>query len=303
MTAQLPSAHHAMDLELSRDYCRQVTQQQARNFYYGLRLLPEPAKSSMFALYAWMRRADDLADDSADLPLVQRRELLDQFRCLTHQAIAAALSSTAENPAWPGWAAFAECVHRHSIPPALFDDMIDGQLQDLEFHQPQTDADLRQYCYRVAGVVGLASIHIWGFTGGAETESLAVDRGIAFQLTNILRDVKEDSARNRIYFPAQQMQRCAVTATELLTGKATAGFQALMQHHIDLAEQLFARSASLDQRINPENVSALKAMTAIYHGILRKIARQPQQVLRGRVRLSKLAKLCIAMQSWRAGKQ
>ena len=303
MTAQTLATAAPADIQASRDYCRHVTQQQARNFYYGLRLLPEPAKSSMFALYAWMRRADDLADDSADLPLIQRRELLDQFRALTHQAIAATPLPITENPAWPGWAAFAHCVHRHSIPPVLFDDMIDGQKQDLEFHQPQTDADLRQYCYRVAGVVGLASIHIWGFTGGAETEALAVDRGVAFQLTNILRDVKEDAARNRIYFPAQQMQRCAVTATELMAGEPTAGFQMLMQHHIGLAEQLFARSAPLDQRINPENISALAAMTAIYHGILRKIAKRPQQVLRGRVRLSKLAKVCIAMQCWRAGKQ
>lgn len=286
--------------EDSRDYCRQVTRQQARNFYYGLRLLPEPAKSSMFALYAWMRRADDLADDSADLPLAQRQALLDEFRALTHHAIAGTSPPTAAHPAWPGWAAFADCVHRHHIPPELFDDMIAGQTQDLEFHQPQTDADLRQYCYRVAGVVGLASIHIWGFTGGAETQAMAVDRGIAFQLTNILRDVKEDAARNRIYFPRQQMQRCGVAESDLIAGKATAGFQAVMQYHIDLAEQLFVRSAPLDQCITPKNLSALTAMTAIYHGILRKIAQNPRQVLRGRVRLSKLAKLCIALQCrWR----
>ena len=303
MSTSLLSAAQTPGFQASRDYCRHVTRRQARNFYYGLRLLPEPAKSSMFALYAWMRRADDLADDSADLPLAQRRELLDQFRALTHQAIAAQALPAMENSAWPGWPAFTDCVHRHNIPPGLFDDMIDGQQQDLEFHQPENDADLRQYCYRVAGVVGVASIHIWGFTGGAETEALAVDRGIAFQLTNILRDVKEDAGRNRIYFPQQQMLRSGVAGDDLTVGKATEGFQALMQHHIELAERLFVRSAPLDQRITPGNVAALTAMTAIYHGILRKIARHPQQVLRGRVRLGTVAKTWIALRCRGTGKQ
>ncbi len=265
-------------------------------------MLPEPAKSSMFALYAWMRRADDLADDSTPLSLTQRRTLLDQFRALTHQAITGTHTGEVEVSDWSGWPAFAECVHRHHIPSTLFDDMIEGQKQDLEFHQPQSDADLRQYCYRVAGVVGLASIHIWGFTGGAETEMLAVDRGIAFQLTNILRDVREDAGRSRFYFPLQQMQRFTVSEADLIAGNNTAGFEALMRQHIELAEQLFARSAPLEQRINAENVSALTAMTAIYHGILRKIAQHPQRVLEGRVRLGKLAKTWIALQCWRASR-
>lgn len=302
MSTTMPGVAQTPDFQASSDYCRQVTRQQARNFYYGLRLLPEPAKSSMFALYAWMRRADDLADDSADLPLAQRRELLEQFRTLTHTAISGHAQPALESPAWPGWAAFTHCVHRHAIRPALFDDMIDGQQQDLEFHQPGNEADLQQYCYRVAGVVGVASIQIWGFTGGAATEALAVDRGMAFQLTNILRDVKEDAGRNRIYFPKEQMLSYGVTGDDLMAGKATAGFQALMQHHIALAERLFARSAPLDQRITSGNVAALTAMTAIYHGILRKIARHPQQVLRGRVRLGAVEKAWIALRCRRAEK-
>ncbi len=303
MSTSTPGVLQTPDFQASSDYCRQVTQQQARNFYYGLRLLPEPVKSSMFALYAWMRRADDLADDSTDLPLAQRRELLDRFRASTHAAISGQALPGLETPAWPGWAAFTHCVHRHAITPALFDDMIDGQQQDLQFHQPANDADLQQYCYRVAGVVGVASIHIWGFTGGAETQALAVDRGIAFQLTNILRDVKEDAGRSRIYFSQEQMLRCGVTGDDLMAGKATAGFQALMLHHIELAERLFVRSAPLDQRITPGNVAALTAMTAIYRGILRKIARNPQQVLRGRVRLGAVAKTWIALRCRSAAKQ
>ncbi len=296
----------APDYQASREYCRRVTQQQARNFYYGLRLLPEPAKSNMFALYAWMRRADDLADDSADQPLIQRKMLLDQFRQLTHQAIT---GTAADNPGsagaagdtpWPGWAAFADCVERHKIPRHLFDDMIDGQKQDLEFQQPRTDAELREYCYRVAGVVGLASIHIWGFSGGAETQALAIERGIAFQLTNILRDVREDVERKRIYFPADTMAQFGVSTQQLMAGEASPAFAALMRYHIDRAEELFERSAKLNNLINADNRSALTAMTAIYHGILRKIKAQPQRVLRGRVRLGKISKICIALQCWRA---
>ena len=133
--------------------------------------------------------------------------------------------------------------------------------------------------------------------------ALAVDRGIAFQLTNILRDVKEDAGRNRIYFPEERMRRCGVTGDDLMAGKATPGFQALMQHHIELAERLFVRSAPLDQRITPGNVAALTAMTAIYRGILRKIARHPQQVLYGRVRLGTVAKTWIALRCRSAGKK
>jgi phytoene synthase len=305
---QTVSVSAAPDYQASREYCRRVTQQQAKNFYYGLRLLPEPAKSSMFALYAWMRRADDLADDSAHLPLMERQLLLDEFRQLTHQAISTPAADAPESIAvagaasWPGWAAFADCVARHKIPRHLFDAMIDGQKQDLEFHQPLTDADLREYCYRVAGVVGLASIYIWGFSGGAETEAMAIDRGIAFQLTNILRDVREDAERQRIYFPLDTMRQCGLSAQELMTGGASASFVELMRHHIGHAERLFQQSAGLDQRISAENRSALMAMTAIYHGILRKIAAEPQRVLRGRVRLGKLSKICIALQCWRATK-
>ena len=309
MTTAIPEIPLTLDIQNSRDYCRRITREQARNFYYGLRLLPEPAKSSMFALYAWMRRADDLADDSLRMPLAQRQALLDQFCALTHQAIGTLPAQIANNgnaltsSPWAGWAAFADCVHRHHIPPPLFDDMIAGQKQDLEFHQPRTDADLREYCYRVAGVVGVASIHIWGFTGGPESEALAVDRGIAFQLTNILRDVREDAQNNRIYLPTEQMRRFGVSQADILAGKSTPGFQALMKYHIAMAEELFLRSAPLDHRISPENVSALTAMTAIYHGILRKIAHDPRRVLNGRVRLGKPAKMWIAWQCWRAGKR
>ena len=291
----------AADYQRSQEFCRQLTRKQARNFYYGLRLLPEPTRSSMFALYAWMRRADDLADDSTSLPLTQRYELLGQFRSLTHQAIAGTAASSSDNTSWPGWTAFTECVHRHNIPTELFDAMIDGQKQDLDFHQPETDADLRDYCYRVAGVVGVASIHIWGYTGGTQTETLAVDRGMAFQLTNILRDIREDADRLRIYFPRERMRHAGATEADLIAGKYTTGVQALIKYHLDLAEELFSRSAPLEQQILVENISALRAMTAIYHGLLRKIAQNPQRVLHGRVRLGKLAKTWIALQCRRGG--
>ncbi|MGC8624450.1 MAG: phytoene/squalene synthase family protein [Phycisphaerae bacterium] len=303
MIRQTPTLPYASDYQASREYCRQVTREQARNFYYGLRLLPEPTKSSMFALYAWMRQADDLADAATTSPLAQRRALLDQFRSLTHQAITGTAVATNDHAPWPGWTAFTDCVLRHHIPAHLFDAMIDGQKQDLEFHQPETDADLREYCYRVAGVVGVASIHIWGYTGGTETETLAVDRGIAFQLTNILRDIREDASRARIYFPQERMRRVGATATDVFAGKNTAGFQTLIKYYVDLAEELFARSAPLEQRINAENISALRAMTAIYHGLLLKIAQNPQRVLRSRVRLGKLAKTWIALQCWQASRR
>jgi len=280
-------------LATSRNWCEQLTRQAAKNFYYGLRLLPEPRRSAMFALYAWMRLVDDIADDEDDRPVERRREELDHWQSKTRSVLNGE-SCDDEHVIWP---AFSQMVRRHNLPTFIFDEVIEGQRQDLERVSFATFNDLRAYCYRVAGVIGLASIYIWGFEGGADTEALAIDRGVAFQLTNILRDLREDATRGRCYLPCDEMQAAGVSEEDFLNGQINGGFEKLMRAQIERARGLYERSALLEERIDRDSRPTLRAMTEIYRGLLEKISADPQRVLSERVSLSVLKKLRIG---WRA---
>jgi len=293
--------HRKVGLAESRAYCERLTRTQARNFYYGLKLLPEPKRSAMFALYAYMRLVDDIADDdgepgdSGHRSLAQRQAELEAWREQTH-AILDARSPTDSHALWP---AFAEMVAEYRMPRHIFDDVIAGQQQDLEYEPPANFEQLHQYCYRVAGVVGLASIYVWGFEGGAETEALAVDRGLAFQLTNILRDLREDAARGRTYLPLDELAKFGVSQQDLRSDRGGEGFNRLMQFQIQRAESFYERSSPLEDRIQRDSRPTLIAMTQIYHRLLKKVAAEPRRVLRERVSLSLATKLMIG---WRAAR-
>ena len=299
MTATLPSLDPSI-LANSRDYCRDLTRREARNFYYGLKLLPEPKRSSMYALYAYMRLVDDIADDdSHGRTVAHRRADLDQWQSLTHQAINNPTDVPKSHIVWP---AFADLVQSYSIPLQLFDDMIEGQRQDLNPAPFPTFRDLHAYCYRVASVVGIASLYVWGFRearpGERATRDLAVDRGIAFQLTNILRDLREDAARGRCYLPAEDFSRFSINAENLAhDSPALAEF---LTFQAARAQAYYDASAPLDERVAENARPTLRAMTSIYHGLLKKIAKSPTIVLRKRVRLSALTKLFIAYRAMRS---
>jgi len=286
------SAAGTVDLAESLDYCTRLTKQAARNFYYGLKLLPEPKRSAMFALYAYMRLADDIADAEDGRSPEQRERDLEDWRAQTRAALAG--EPVSNHPMWP---AFADLSRRYKLTPDLFDDVIAGQEQDLRPEVFEHFEQLEQYCYRVAGVVGLASIRIWGYEGGEETERLAIDRGVAFQLTNILRDLREDAAGGRIYLPREDLRIVGVTEEDLLSGRGGERFLDLMGRDIDRARSYYHRSAALESRVHHDSRPTLIAMTEIYRGLLDKIAADPMRVLRERVSLSLLSKLRIG---WRA---
>ncbi len=281
-------------MQHSYDYCRHITRTQARNFYYGLKLLPEPRRSAMFAIYAFMRLTDDIADDSAAGPLQDRLAALESWRRQTHAAIAGQPSA---GDIWP---AFSQTVRRYRVPTLVFDEVIAGQEQDLASPVFESFEQLETYCYRVAGVVGLASIYIWGFEGGDATEILALHRGTAFQLTNILRDLREDLQRGRVYLPGEDLRKFNLTIDDLRNG--TGQFESFMRFQIERAESYYARSAALESFIERDSRPTLVAMTRIYHGLLGKIARAPRRALVRRVSLSVPAKIAIAWSAVRAGK-
>jgi phytoene synthase len=291
-------ARPAVSLAESYAFCRRLTKQQAANFYYGMKLLPEPKRSAMYALYAYMRLVDDIADDDAHVrTLEQRRSDLDHWEQLTNEAVSGTLASDGhDSPIWP---AFADMVKTREVPGPVFRDMIAGQRQDLEFTPIRTFDDLYQYCYRVASVVGIASLYVWGFEGGDASLALSVDRGIAFQLTNVLRDLREDGARGRCYLPTEELERFGLTAEQLASPELATSpkFLDFMRFQIDRTRSYYEKSMPLKAKVAADSRPTLVAMTAIYRGILEKIAADPGQVLRGRVRLSTLSKLLIG---WRA---
>ena len=275
-------------------WCRDVTKKRARNFYYGLKLLPEPRRSAMYAIYAWMRHADDLIDDQGDPGIASA--LLDEFAENTRQS----LEGVPPAPL-PMWKAFTETVSSWSLDPAPFGMMIDGQRADLEGREINTPEDLLQYCRQVASSVGLVCIQVWGATDQLARD-LAIDRGIAFQLTNILRDLKEDLEMDRCYLPSEQLQAAGLTPESLLGWIHGDRCESLVRGWIDMAHEAYGRSAPLDELIDPECRPTLWAMTSIYRSILDRIDREPMRIAAGpRVRLGAAHKTSIALRArWMA---
>jgi phytoene synthase len=295
----LETDNHVLDR--SRDYCERLTKTFARNFYYGLRLLPVQKRASMYALYAWMRLVDDIADEEDGRQVDERAEQLEAWRADTQAVLEhgpdAARHYTARADAQEIWPAFHDMVSRHGVPALVFDEVIAGQHHDLRADPIDTFDQLYDYCYKVAGVVGLASIYVWGFEGAGDTERLAIDRGVAFQLTNIVRDIREDMSRRRSYFPSEEVGRYCPIDDVLSCRDHPDQLRDLLQFQIRRAEDYYQRSAGLEERIAADSRPTLIAMTEIYHSILRKMAKRPLRVLNERVSLSLWSKLRIG---WRA---
>ncbi len=285
----------------SQRFCRQITRSAAKNFYYGLRLLPEPKRSAMFALYAYMRLVDDIADREDGRSVAQRTLELEDWRKLTHEAVGGE-DHAADDVTGDIWPAFSEMARGHKLPAHLFDAVIAGQQRDLTPAAFETFGQLHEYCYQVAGVVGLASIHIWGFEGGEETEKLAVARGVALQLTNILRDLREDAQRGRVYLPQEDLKAMGVDPDDLRYGRGGDAFNRLMRFQIERAEAFYAKSSGLEARVAADSRPTLTAMTEIYHRLLHKVASAPELVLHRRVSLSVWAKLRIGWHACRASR-
>ncbi|HEY8665875.1 MAG TPA: phytoene/squalene synthase family protein, partial [Tepidisphaeraceae bacterium] len=188
-----------LSAEESYAWCHELMRSAARNFYYGMRLLPEAKRQAMYALYSFMRLIDDIADEPG-AAAAERVKKLESWRKDLHAAVK---GETHSHPLWP---ALADTIARFAIPIKLLDEAIDGQLQDLVQSAYTTFIDLYGYCYRVASTVGIAAIHIFGFRD-RKAVALAEERGIAMQLTNILRDIREDAARGRRYIPIEDCAR------------------------------------------------------------------------------------------------
>jgi 15-cis-phytoene synthase len=257
------------DLEASYAHCRQVARSQAKNFYYSFVLLDKPQRDAMCAIYTFMRFCDDLSDG----PGAATAEAMEQWRRELDAALAANYGA---NPCWP---AFHDSVQRYRIPHEYFHDMIDGVSSDLEPRKIQTFEELYHYCYQVASVVGLTITHIFGFES-PEALQLAEKCGVAFQLTNIIRDVKEDEDRGRSYLPKEDRDRFP----EL---------RDLLAFEAGRARAYYSESQPLIGMVHPKSRASLWALIEIYRRLLDRIERSGYDVMRRRIRLSTPEKLMI----------
>ena len=270
-----------LTVEQSYAYCRRVARTRAKNFYYSFVLLSREQKDAMCAMYAFMRYCDDLSDEpGASAPAIaQWREALE--RVLRGQIN--------DHPLWP---AFHDAVNRFHIPHEYFRDMIRGVESDLVPREIQTFSDLYEYCYRVASVVGLVTIHIFGFNDPKAME-LAEKCGIAFQLTNILRDVREDAGLGRIYLPSDDLARFGVEPVEMQRDEPGDAFRRLMAFEADRARGYYEESKPLIGMVDPRSRSSLWVLITIYSRLLDKIRATNYDVLRRRISLSTWEKLRI----------
>jgi phytoene synthase len=256
-------------------YCRRVTRSRARNFYYAFVLLRREEHDAMCAVYAFMRYCDDLSD-AGPLDANQARALMVRWRADLDAALEGRLG---DHPVWP---AFRSVVQRYGIPHEYFRAMIDGVSGDLEPREFRTFDELYLYCYQVASVAGLSVIHILGFESPRALE-LAEKCGVAFQLTNILRDVKEDAERGRVYFPAGDLERFGLSRQDVIDGK---GLDKLLRFEAGRAKAYFEESAPLVRMVKPRNRASLWALIEIYRRLLEKIERSGFDVLTGRISLT-----------------
>ena len=211
-----PAVPDSRALAQSYAYCEQLARREAGNFYHAFRLLPADQRRAMCALYSFLRVADDLADGPG--AVADRRGPLADWR----RRLDAALGGDYTHPLHP---AFHQTVRRFGVPPAYLHAVIDGVEMDLDAVRFETFADLYPYCYRVASAVGLACIHIWGFTG-EQAKVYAEAAGVAFQLTNILRDLGEDAGRGRVYLPCEDLERFGYGEESLRRGVRDDAFRA-----------------------------------------------------------------------------
>lgn len=272
--------------------CREITRTHARNFHYGIRLSPEPQRSAIYAVYAWMRLADDLVDscDAAEITTLERR--IADFRAQTDAALAGRPSTVD-----PLWLAIADTAQRFGLSGDHFHLMLDGQMDDARRTSYDTFEQLREYCRRVASTVGLICIEIWGHVD-PRTPELAAERGIAFQLTNILRDVAQDFDIGRVYLPREDMEALGISGDDLRHWSNPDACRRLMNLNIQRAALAYERSAALDGLIGASGRPTLWAMTTIYRRLLSKIAADPQRVVAGRrVRVSAIHKGAIAIRA------
>jgi phytoene synthase len=280
-------------------YCREIARREAKNFYWAFRVLPPHKSDAMCAVYAFMRRADDIADDESKSIETRRQEMATFLHYWRSARQNLSRGASSHNPVF---LALADTQRRFEIPSSLLEELVAGTTMDLEPRTeegPQTYAtfeDLYRYCYLVASVVGLVCIRIFGYTD-PRAEQFAEETGVAFQLTNILRDVKEDVERGRVYLPVDLLAEFNETPADLAglaRGRTMTDRERAMLATLAIrAEKYYLAANKLIPLLDRDSRAAMWVLVTIYHRLLSRIADNKMEVFRTRVSVSTPEKLFI----------
>ena len=284
-------------LAVAYSVCRSIARASARNFYYAFLALPKAKRQALCAVYAFMRRCDDITDE-ANLPISDRRQKLAEWLDGLHRALSGYPTDD------PVLLALTDTQQRYKIAPELLDQLAYGTAMDLQESpvdsqpgsaphvQYRTIEDLRMYCYRVASVVGLVCIRIFGYRDRA-AEPLAENLGLAFQLTNIIRDVKEDAVMGRVYLPQEELEKFDVSASELHSPTDSARLRMLLGSLADRAREYYRAGDDLILMVDEDSQPALWVLVTIYRRLLEKISLRQYDVFKQKVSLTTREKLVI----------
>ncbi len=283
MTATQP------DLDAAYDLCRRITKAEAKNFYYAFRTLPNIKRRSIYAAYAFCRLCDDISDE--DMP---RAERIEGFHGVRESLVQARQGSFDE----PVFAALGDAATRFEIPWEHFYEIVTGVEMDLDISRYETFDDLREYCHKVASVVGLVSIRIFGYDEHPEVENYAVDLGLAMQLTNILRDIKEDAGRDRVYLPQDELRRFGCSEANLANGVMDGPFRDLMRFQVARAREFFESGRRLIPLLEPDARACTAVLIGVYSSILDRIEAIDYDVFTRPVGLSTGEKLVTMVKLW-----
>lgn len=272
-----------------QQYCQEKTANSGSSFYYSFMFLPKQKREAITALYAFCREVDDIADECTDLHIAQTK--LNWWRAEIENLYAG-------QPQHPVSKALVEPIQTYNLDAEHFIEIIDGMEMDLNFNRYEDFKQLQLYCYRVASVVGLLSAQIFEFNN-RKTLKFAHDLGMAFQLTNIIRDVGEDARRNRIYLPLDELATFNVTEDDILKSRESEAVKKLLDYQIERAENYYDRALNQLPAEDNKNQRVGLMMAAIYRTLLREIkADGAEKVLNSRTSLGALRKLWLALQVW-----
>ena len=293
-----PYSPTASQIAVAYSVCRSITRAAAKNFYYAFLVLPTAKRQALCAVYAYMRRCDDIADDFK-IPALERRQRLDAWLDAFHRSEAGHPTDD------PVLLALTDTQRRYKIPVELLDQLAYGTGMDIQDGETasapgsaelqvlyRTFSDLRQYCYRVASVVGLVSIRIFGYRDPA-AEALAENLGLAFQLTNIIRDIQEDANMGRIYLPAEDLERFKIGPEDFRQSTIPERLRWLLAAEADRAREYYISARELMTLIDEDSQPALWVLVTIYRRLLEKISDRKYDVFGKKISLTVREKVVI----------